>query len=107
MYCGVVNQELLSALKAPKALRRRLNGIEKLRQFFEQTPSNWPMQSNISCSFPLFLLYKYIVRIRQTVIAAEFRQLIENITKQQKTYFTSLSTPPEYRQNEHEYLDDY
>lgn len=43
-YSGLVDYRLLSSLKEPSALRRRPQGLDKLRRYYGTVPAGWPIK---------------------------------------------------------------
>lgn len=111
-YYGLFNSEMISALNVPDVLRKRPKGIEKLRRYFgrvHRTGANttWLTRDSVSCNWPLYLYYTYMIKIGQHQLAYEFKDLINYIARMSHTYFESTGTPSVYRTNREEYEDDF
>jgi len=69
--------------------------------------STWPIPHYITCSFPLYLYYKFLKKIGQSTVAQELEGLMKHIDMQCTAYFRSTTTPAEQRRNASDYADDY
>lgn len=104
VYEAMVDEGMISCLKQPKVLRRRPKGLEKLHRFTGAVPSDWPIDEEVTCSFPLYLPFKYLRKIGQAVLADEVRGLYAYISSRAREY---RKENPEQSSEWGEYGDDY
>lgn len=97
---------MLETIEVPATLRERPRNIEKLRRFWK-VPRFWVLPQGVSCSFPLFLHYRFLVKCGQHSLAKEFCYLIGVIKSRWKKYLTSPMTLDVHKIRPDLYIDDF
>lgn len=69
----------------PGDLNPRPKSVDSLRRFFGTSPLWWPLNNQISSSWPLYLYYKYLKHIGQYNIARDLYNFLNHITRR-KTF---------------------
>lgn len=106
-YSGIVDARLLGALTDPHDLRKSPKGLDALRRYQGRPPKWWPIKPDVSCSWPLFLYYRYMKKIGQHTLGQEFCTLLGVIAGRWKKYLQLVSTPDSIRLEPAKYQDDF
>nr|QXV86550.1 RNA-dependent RNA polymerase [Totiviridae sp.] len=93
-------------MKHPESLRPRPRGLVSLRRFFRLPPPFWPVNKNVSSSWGLYLLYKYIKHIGQVHLAEEFLGMMSHISRMSDEYFLKVDNLDKALERS-EWEDDY
>lgn len=102
-----VDPDVLGGTQPPDKLRRKPTGIEKLVRYGGRVPKDWPVPSTSSCSWPLYLFYRYIKFTGQPYLAKLLKRLLGVIIHSWKLYLRGKGTPTAYVSEPDEYVDDY
>lgn len=97
---------MLGTITVPKTLRERPRNIEKLRRFWK-VPSMWVLPQSVSCSFPLYLHYRFMVKSGQYALAKEFCYLIGVVKNRWNRYLSSPTTSDVHKSRPDLYIDDF
>lgn len=99
--------DVLGGAQPPDKLRLKPRGVEKLIRYSGRVPKNWPIEQHVSCSFPIYLHYKYIIKVGQLPISRVLLRILGVIKSLWKRYLLKQTTPTIYKNAPGEYVDDF
>lgn len=102
-----VDPDVLGGPEPPDKLRRKPTGIEKLVRYGGRVAKDWPIPQEVSCSWPLYLHYKYIKTIGQIHLAKTLKRLLGVIKHNWKKFLLTKGTSLLYTTEPEQYIDDY
>lgn len=76
---------MLRSLKQPAHLNRRPKNLEALRRFWGRVPSFWPVNNDVSCSWPLYMYYRSLKSTGQLSCAFDLIHLLRYIRSMEKS----------------------
>lgn len=90
----------------PDKLRKRPKGLEKLVRY-GGVPKNWPVDSSVSCGWPLYLYYIHLKNIGQYNSARDLWTIVGVIKGRWKQFVSHPNTPFLYKIQQDLFIDDF